>query len=295
MNLSMRRTAQKTAAVMATIMATVMAATTFSTPLAAQPGQSEPWQMGFQEAVTPVMRQIAWFHDVLLLPLTIVISAFVLLLLVICVVRFNARANPTPSKTTHNTFLEVAWTVVPILILVAIAIPSFRLLYFQRDFPPADMTVKAIGSQWYWSYQYPDNGGFEFDSIMLEDDERQPNQPRLLAVDNEMVVPVGKVVRVIVTAPPTDVIHAWAVPAFGVKIDAVPGRLNETWFQADREGIYYGQCSELCGQRHAFMPIAVRVVSQADFDAWVVTAREEFAAAPVAAPDGTQVAAVRAE
>ena len=132
--------------------------------------------------MTPVMRQIAWFHDVLLLPLTIVISAFVLLLLVICVVRFNARANPTPSKTTHNTFLEVAWTVVPILILVAIAIPSFRLLYFQRDFPPADMTVKAIGSQWYWSYQYPDNGGFEFDSIMLEDDERQPNQPRLLAV-----------------------------------------------------------------------------------------------------------------
>ena len=185
-----------------------------------------------------------------------VITAFVLALLVIIMVKFNARANPTPSRTTHNTLLEVAWTVVPVVILVAIALPSFRILFFQLNTPPADLTIKATGKQWYWSYAYPDNGNFEFDSLILTDKELKAGQPRLLSVDNEMVVPVNKVVRVQVTG--ADVIHSFAVPSFGVKIDAIPGRLNETWFKVNSEGMYYGQCSELCGKDHAFMPIAVR-------------------------------------
>jgi cytochrome c oxidase subunit II len=237
-------------------------------------GQPSPWQLGFQQSVTPVMDDIAWFHDFLLYVIT-AITIFVLALLVIVIVRFNARSNPTPSKTTHNTLLEVMWTVVPVLILVAIAVPSFRLLFFQLNIPQADMTVKATGKQWFWSYAYPDNGGFEFDSLMLQDKDRKPDQPRLLAVDNEVVVPVNKVVRVQVTG--ADVIHAFAVPSFGVKIDAVPGRLNETWFKATREGVYYGQCSELCGKDHAFMPIAVRVVSERDFNAWIEQAKKKFA------------------
>lgn len=237
-------------------------------------GQPSPWQLGFQQSVTPVMDDIAWFHDFLLYVIT-AITIFVLVLLVIVIVRFNARANPTPSKTTHNTLLEVMWTVVPVVILVAIAVPSFRLLFFQLNIPHADMTLKATGKQWFWTYAYPDNGGFEFNSLMLQDQDRKPDQPRLLAVDNEVVVPVNKVVRVQVTG--ADVIHAFAVPSFGVKIDAVPGRLNETWFKATREGVYYGQCSELCGKDHAFMPIAVRVVSERDFNAWIEQAKKKFA------------------
>jgi len=236
-------------------------------------GQPSLWQLGFQQSVTPVMDDIAWFHDFLLYVIT-AITIFVLALLVIVIVRFNARANPTPSKTTHNTLLEVMWTVVPVLILVAIAVPSFRILFFQLNIPHADMTVKATGKQWFWTYAYPENGDFEFNSLMLQDADRKPDQPRLLAVDNEVVVPVNKVVRVQVTG--ADVIHAFAVPSFGIKIDAIPGRLNETWFKATREGVYYGQCSELCGKDHAFMPIAVRVVSERDFNTWIEQAKKKF-------------------
>jgi cytochrome c oxidase subunit 2 len=187
--------------------------------------------------------------------------------------RFNARSNPVPSKTTHNTMIEVAWTIIPVLILVGIAVPSFRLLFEQLDLPKADLTVKAVGKQWYWSYAYPDNGKFEFDSLMAHE-----KQPRMLAVDNELVVPVNKIVRVQVTG--ADVIHSFGVPAFGIKVDAIPGRLNETWFKATKTGVFYGQCSELCGRDHAFMPIAVRVVSEQDFAAWIETAKKKFASNP---------------
>ena len=236
-------------------------------------GQPSPWQMGLQHAATPVMESIIWFHDFLLYLIT-AIALFVLVLLVIVVVRFNARANPVPTKTTHNTLLEVAWTLIPVIILTAIAVPSFKLLFLQQTIPPADLMVKAVGKQWYWSYGYPD-AKFEFDSIMLQDKDRKADQPRLLAVDNEMVVPVNKVVRVQVIG--ADVIHAFAVPSFGIKIDAVPGRLNETWFKATREGMYYGQCSELCGKDHAYMPIAVRVVNEKDYAAWLDQAKRKYA------------------
>jgi cytochrome c oxidase subunit 2 len=237
-------------------------------------GQPSPWQMGFQQSAAPTMDDIIWFHNFVLWIIT-AITVFVLALLLIIIVKFNARANPTPSRTTHNTLLEVAWTVIPVVILVVIAIPSFRILFVQLNTPPADLTIKATGKQWYWSYNYPDNGKFEFDSLMLKDNERKPDQPRLLAVDNEMVVPVNKVVRMHVIG--ADVIHAFAVPSFGIKIDAIPGRLNETWFKATREGVYYGQCSELCGKDHAFMPIAVRVVSEQAFAAWIEDAKKKFA------------------
>ncbi|MFC0240983.1 cytochrome c oxidase subunit II [Rhodopseudomonas telluris] len=230
-------------------------------------GQPSPWEMQLQNAASPVMENIVWFHSFLLWLIT-AITLFVLALLVIVVVKFNAKANPVPSKTTHNTLIEVAWTIVPVMILVAVAVPSFRLLFFQLDIPKADLTIKATGNQWNWTYQYPDDK-IEFTSIMLTDEERakmNPVPPRLLAVDNETVVPVNKVVRIQTTA--ADVIHSWAIPSFGVKIDAIPGRLNETWFRATREGRYYGQCSELCGKDHAFMPIVVRVVSDQEYDAW---------------------------
>jgi len=229
--------------------------------------------MGFQQAATPVMENIVWFHDFLLW-LIVAITIFVLALLLIVMVRFNSRANPTPSRTTHNTLLEVMWTLVPVIILVAIAVPSFKLLFLELTIPQADVTVKATGKQWYWSYSYPD-AKFEFDSLMLKDNERKADQPRLLAVDNELVVPVNKVIHVQVIG--SDVIHAFAVPSFGIKIDAVPGRLNETWFKATREGVYYGQCSELCGRDHAFMPIAVRVVNDRDYTAWLDQAKKKYA------------------
>ncbi len=234
--------------------------------------QPKPWEITLQEAATPVMENIISFHNLLLVIIT-VITLFVLALLVIVVVKFNAKANPVPSRTTHNTLIEVAWTLIPVLILVAIAVPSFRLLFQQLDIPKADLTVKATGKQWYWSYSYPDNGKFEFDSLMAPD-----KQPRLLGVDNEMVVPVNKVIRVQTTG--ADVIHAFAVPSFGIKIDSIPGRLNETWFKATKVGVYYGQCSELCGKDHAFMPIAVRVVNDQEFASWVEAAKKKFAANP---------------
>ena len=257
-------------------LAAVMSAMLPSGAALAGLGQPSPWQLGLQQSGTEIMERITSFHDLLLTIIT-VITLFVLVLLVLVIVRFNARTNPVPSKTTHNTLLEVAWTLVPVMILVAIAVPSFKLLFFQTVLPPGDITVKAIGKQWYWSYNYPDSK-FEFDSLMLQEKERKsakPNEPRLLAVDNEMVVPVNKVVRVQVIG--ADVIHAFAVPSFGIKIDAIPGRLNETWFKAEREGVYYGQCSELCGKDHAFMPIEVRVVSDQAFTAWLEEAKKKFA------------------
>ena len=235
-------------------------------------GQPGPWAFDLQASATPVMDSIMQFHNWLLVIITL-ITLFVLGLLITVVVKFNAKANPVPSRTTHNTLIEVAWTLIPVLILVGIAVPSFRLLFEELDIPKADLTVKATGKQWYWSYAYPDNGKFEFDSLLAQD-----KLPRLLGVDNELVVPVNKVVRVEVTG--ADVIHSFAVPAFGIKIDAIPGRLNETWFKATKTGMFYGQCSELCGRDHAFMPIAVRVVSDQDFAAWVATAQKKFAAVP---------------
>ncbi|WKA29268.1 cytochrome c oxidase subunit II [Bradyrhizobium roseum] len=247
----------------------VMTLAAGGTALAAQP---KPWEITLQDAATPVMESIISFHNLLLWIITI-ITLFVLALLVIVVVKFNAKANPVPSKTTHNTLIEVAWTLIPVLILVAIAVPSFRLLFLQLDIPKADLTVKVTGKQWYWSYAYPDNGKFEFDSLMAAD-----KPPRLLGVDNEMVVPVNKVIRVQTTG--ADVIHAFAVPSFGIKIDSIPGRLNETWFKATKTGMYYGQCSELCGKDHAFMPIAVKVVSDQEFASWVEAAKKKYAANP---------------
>ncbi len=251
-------------------------------------GQPSPWQLGLQDAASPVMADIISFHNFLLWIIT-AISGFVLLLLLIVIVRFNARANPTPSRTTHNTPLEVVWTIVPVIILVLIAVPSFRLLYLQLDEPKPDITVKATGKQWFWSYNYPDNGNFDFDSLIVADKDLKPGQPRLLTVDNEMVVPVNKVVHVLVTG--ADVIHSFAVPSFGIKIDAVPGRLNETWFKATAVGTYHGQCSELCGKDHAFMPITVRVVNDNDFTAWVAQAKKNYGSNETAPKDSYAAAA----
>jgi cytochrome c oxidase subunit 2 len=237
-------------------------------------GQPTPWEMDLQDAATPVMADITSFHTFVLWIIT-AITIFVLVLLLICIFRFNARANPTPSRTTHNTPIEVAWTIIPVVILVLIAIPSFRLLFTELDVPTPDLTVKATGKQWYWSYAYPDNGNFEFDSLIVAEKDLKPGDLRLLTVDNEMVVPVNKVVHVLVTG--ADVIHSFAVPSFGIKIDAVPGRINDTWFKATMTGVFHGQCSELCGKDHSFMPITVRVVDDKDFTAWAAQAKQKYA------------------
>jgi cytochrome c oxidase subunit 2 len=266
-----------------------MLALSFATGALAQGAHEntpKPWQINFPPAADDRMAGIIGLHNVLLVIITL-ISLFVAGLLVWVAIRYNAKANPIPSATTHNTLLEVAWTVVPVLILTVIAIPSFRLLYFEENIPAADLTIKAIGKQWYWTYEYPDNGNFTFDATMIPDRRSVPQGlPRLLAASNRVVVPVNKTVRLITTG--ADVIHAWSIQPFGVKIDAVPGRLNQTWFKANREGIFYGQCSELCGSRHAFMPIEVEVVSQARFEQWVAEAKTKFAA--VDAPAGTRLA-----
>ena len=237
-------------------------------------GMAHPWQLGLQAPVTPVAEQLNDFHNMLLVIIT-VIAVFVTLLMIYVMVKFSAKANPTPRTTTHNTLLEVLWTAIPILILVVIAIPSFKLLYYADTTKDAEMTIKAIGHQWYWSYEYPDNGNFTFDASMLEDDELEDGQPRLLATDESVVIPVNINVRLLIAAD--DVIHAWAMPAFGVKLDGVPGRLNETWVRVEKEGTYYGQCSELCGTGHGFMPIQVKVVSKEAFAAWVEKAKVEYA------------------
>ncbi|MCL4768483.1 MAG: cytochrome c oxidase subunit II [Hyphomicrobiaceae bacterium] len=268
-------------------------------------GQPSPGQIGMQGAATQVAQQINQFHD-LVNYIIIAIAVFVAALLVIVLIRFNEKANPTPSRTTHNTMLEVAWTVIPIVILVVIAIPSFKLLYLQYSYPKPDLTIKAVGNTWFWEHQYPDHGGFTVTSNVVRDEDllraelgqdgfnkryghlagtalsrqlhvdagplwQKNGQPRLLSVDNEIAVPVNKVVHVLVTA--NDVIHNWTIPSFGSKVDAVPGRVTATWFKATQPGLYYGQCSELCGKDHAFMPIAVRVVSEQAFDAWVEAAK----------------------
>ena len=236
--------------------------------------QPVDWQLGFQKAASESMRDIVAFHDKLLLPIIIAISVFVLFLMLYACVRFRASANPNPSKRTHNVTVEVLWTLIPCLILIVMAVPSFKILYKQDAIPKADLTIKAIGYQWYWGYEYPDEN-IIFDSYMIEEKDLKADQPRLLAVDNEVVVPVNKVVKVLITA--NDVLHAWALPSFGVKRDAVPGRINETWFKAEKVGTYYGQCSELCGIKHAFMPITVKVVSDEEYEEWLSEAKEKFA------------------
>lgn len=231
-------------------------------------GQPIPGAIELQPQVTEIGRGAQWFHNILLLPIITVISLFVLGLLIWVVIRYRAAANPNPSRTSHNTLIEIIWTLAPVLILLFIAVPSIRLLAHQYAQPKPDVTIKVIGNQWYWTYQYPDNGDFELVSNMLPDAEaKKRGEPRMLAVDERIVVPVGKIIKVITTS--NDVIHSFAVPAFWIKMDAVPGRLNETWFKVDRPGVYYGQCSELCGARHGFMPIAVEVVSPAKFAEWV--------------------------
>lgn len=237
-------------------------------------GNAEPWQLGLQEAHTPIMERINSFHNMLLWIITL-ITIFVLALLVYVCVKFKAEANPTPSRRTHHATLEIAWTAIPVLILVIMAIPSFKLLYFSDVVPDTDMTVKAIGRQWYWSYEYPDHGNFTFDAWMIPDEDIGEGQFRLLETDYRVVIPAATNVRVQVTS--SDVLHAWAMPSAGVKIDAVPGRLNETWVNFPEPGVYYGQCSELCGVNHGFMPIAIEVLPKEEFEAWVGEAQEEFA------------------
>ena len=251
-----------------------MGALLFATPASAGAGQPSPMQFGFQDAVTPVAEDIHWVHDYVN-AIIFVVTIFVLALMLYVIWRFSEKRNPEPSRTTHNTVLEVAWTVIPIFILVAIAIPSFKLLFYQYSFPPPELTIKATAHAWNWTHEYPDLG-VTVDSIMLQDAERAEvigsgipaaQVPRNLAVDNDILVPVGKVVHVLITS--SDVIHNWTVPSFGCKVDAVPGRITATWFKAMKEGIYFGQCSELCGKDHAFMPIAVRVVKEPLFNDWV--------------------------
>ena len=246
----------------------------FFISVAALADQPKEWQLGFQNPASGGMRDIVNFHDNLLLPIIIAITVFVLFLMLYACVKFRASANPNPSKRTHNVTVEILWTLIPCLILIVMAVPSFKILYKQDTIPKSDLTIKAVGYQWYWGYEYPDEN-IIFDSYMIEDKDLRADQPRLLSVDHEVVVPVNKVVKVLITA--NDVLHAWALPSFGVKRDAVPGRINETWFKAEKEGTYYGQCSELCGIKHAFMPITVKVVSEEDYQEWLSEARVKFA------------------
>ena len=240
--------------------------------------QPKNWQLGFQDSASQGMSEIVSFHNNILLPIIIAITVFVLFLMIYTCIRFRESKNPNPSKTTHNVAVEVLWTLIPCLILIVMAVPSFKLLYKQDTIPKVDVTIKAVGYQWYWGYEYPDEN-IIFESYMIKEDELKENQPRLLTVDNEIVVPVNKVVKVLITA--NDVLHAWALPSFGVKRDAVPGRINETWFKAEKVGTYYGQCSELCGIQHAFMPITVRVVTDEEYAIWLAEAKMKFANEPI--------------
>ncbi|MDC1250708.1 cytochrome c oxidase subunit II [Pelagibacteraceae bacterium] len=254
--------------------------TVLATILSTQVWANQPknWQLGFQDSASQGMAEIVSFHNNILLPVIIAISVFVLFLMIYVCIRFRASKNPNPSKTTHNVAVEVLWTLIPCLILIVMAVPSFKILYKQDTIPKADVTVKAVGYQWYWGYEYPDEN-IIFESYMIKENELKENQPRLLTVDNEVVVPVNKVVKVLITA--NDVLHAWALPSFGVKRDAVPGRINETWFKAEKVGTYYGQCSELCGIQHAFMPITVRVVTDEEYAIWLAEAKMKFANEPI--------------
>ncbi|MDB3858032.1 cytochrome c oxidase subunit II [Pelagibacteraceae bacterium] len=244
------------------------------TPGSVLANQPKDWQLGFQKAASQGMEDIVWFHDYMLLPIITAITVFVLFLLLYTCVRYRASRNKVASTTSHNTLVEVLWTLIPCLILVVMAVPSFKVLYSQDTIPKADVTIKAVGYQWYWGYEYPDEN-IIFDSYMVDEKDLKENQPRLLTVDNEIYVPVNKVIKVMITA--NDVLHAWALPSFGVKRDAIPGRINETWFKADRTGTFYGQCSELCGIKHAFMPITVNVVSENEYNQWLEEAKVKFA------------------
>ena len=243
-------------------------------PALAAEGMAKPWQMTFQEAASPVAERIHSFHELLFWIIT-AITLFVLVLLIYVIVKFNEKANPVPSKTTHNTFIEVVWTVVPIIILIVVAVPSFKLLFYMDKHEDPDMTLKVTGHQWYWSYEYPDQGAFKFDSQMVAAEDLKPGQPRLLTVDNMVVLPVETNVRILQTSD--DVIHNWAMPALGLKMDTVPGRTNENWVRITKPGDYYGQCSELCGVGHAYMPIHIKAVSKEEFAAWVKSAQTKFA------------------
>jgi cytochrome c oxidase subunit 2 len=268
--------------------------------LAPTPGIGQPdGRYGLPDQVTPIGHEAAWFNDVILVPVIVFISLLVMALLLWVIVRYRRAAHETPSRTSHNTVLEVIWTLVPVLILVAIAIPSIRLLAHQYSPPDADLTVKVIGNQWFWEYEYPDNGIHLISNMATEEQDRANHEPRQLGVDHRLVVPAGAVVKVIVTS--NDVIHSWGVPAFWVKIDAVPGRLNETWFRAEREGVFYGVCYELCGARHGFMPIAVEVLPRAQFAQWVASqgghmaGAEPAAAAPATSADAAPAPATAGE
>jgi cytochrome c oxidase subunit 2 len=286
------RSAAKALRIVALSLLFALAAAPFA--FAQSPPTTEPhnWQLGFQQAATPVKERIASFHDELLIIITL-ITIFVMALLAYVIVRFNARANPVPTRTTHNTLIEVVWTVVPVLILVIIAIPSFKLMYYMDRTAKADMTIKVTGHQWYWSYEYPDAGEVGFDSNIIPVDQLKPGQKRLLDVDNRLIVPVDTTVRVLIIG--SDVMHSWFVPSFGVQMYAVVGRSNESWFNVEKEGVYYGQCNQICGVNHAFMPIVVEAVSKQAFAKWVddkkKQARDDNAAsvrlagaAPAAAP-----------
>jgi len=240
-------------------------------------GQPSPGGIGLPAMVTPVGQETQHFYNVILLPIITFIALFVLGLLIYVMWRFNEQANPVPSKMTHNTVLEIVWTLIPVLILLFIAVPSFRLMAHQVEIPEASVTIKVTGNQWYWSYKYPEDqgGGFGFDQMMKPEADLKPGELRLLAVDNEAVVPVNEVVKVLLTA--SDVIHAFGIPSFGVRMDAIPGRLNETWFKVEKEGVYYGQCFFICGKDHAYMPIVIRAVSRPDYEKWLADAKQKFA------------------
>jgi cytochrome c oxidase subunit II len=263
-----------------------LAAWTMTSVQAALAQMPHEYQVNLQPPATPVMDRLYDFHTLLVWIIS-VISVFVLGLLLYVIIRFRESRNPVPSRTTHHTLVEVVWTVVPVLILVLIAIPSLRILYYSDRIETADMTIKAVGHQWYWSYEYPDHGNFTFDSLIKPAEELAAGEPRLLATDTHVVLPVDTTIRVLITAD--DVLHAWAMPSFGVKRDAVPGRINESWIRIEREGVYYGQCSELCGKDHAFMPIAVEAVSKEKFQQWVTEAQSKFAKV-----DGTPQPAIAA-
>lgn len=236
-------------------------------------GVALPWQLGFQTPASPLMEELYWFHNLLVF-ITVAIVVFVFALILYVMFRFSAKRNPNPATFTHNITIEVVWTIIPIIILIIIAIPSFRILKLAEQTPPAEMTVKVVGSQWFWTYSYPDHGNFEFDSCMIQDKDLQPGQKRLLEVDNRMLIPENTTVKFLITA--ADVLHSFAVPALGIKMDAVPGRTNETWTMVAKTGVYYGQCSELCGVNHGFMPIAIEVVSKEEFEEWITRAKQQF-------------------
>jgi cytochrome c oxidase subunit 2 len=271
-----RSVAPRVCAVLASLLGGMAALAAIAWSASAWAAQPTPWQMGMQPPATPVQDRIVAFHDQLLV-ITFLITIFVLGLLLYVIVRFHHTRNPVPTRTSHNAIIEILWTVVPVLILVGIAIPSFKLMYYMDRVPNADMTIKVTAHQWYWSYEYPDQAGLTFDSNLIPDKDLKPGQKRLLDVDNPLVVPVGAKVRVQITG--TDVIHSWFVPSFGVQEYAVVGRLNESWFQVENAGTYYGECNQICGVNHAFMPIKVVALAKPEFEKWLGEAKKKFAAA----------------